>query len=60
MSVGSNPKFKRVGLGLKRGNQAGNFFIPSGETKDNCKEDKESEGRQDHHPPQESKCWRGF
>ena len=41
------------------GNQAGNFFVPSGETKDNCKEDKESEGRQDHRPRKKASTGEG-
>ena len=36
------------------GNQVGNFFIPSGETKDDQTEDKESERRQGHHPPKKA------
>ena len=57
MSVGSNPKFKWVGLDLKR---VIKFFVPSGETKNNTEEDKESEGWQHYWPLQETKCRRGF
>ena len=47
-------KEPKVQVGRSRpqaGNQVGNFFIPSGETKNNTKEDKESEGWQDYPPP---------
>ena len=41
------------------GNQAGNFFIPSGETKDNQTQDKESKGRQGHRPCKKASAGEG-
>ena len=47
-------KLPKVQVGRSRRpqavNKAGNFFVPSGETKNNSKEDKESEGKQNYRP----------
>ena len=59
MSVGSDPKFKWVGLNLKRVTKWVTFSFLVVRQKNNSKEGKESEGRQNYRPPEESQCRRG-
>ena len=56
MTVGSNPKFKWVGLGLKRVTFS---FLVARQKTTKQKIRRAKDGRVIT-PPQESKCWRGF
>ena len=60
MSVGSNPKFKRVGLGLKWVTKQVTFLFLLARQKTTVKKIRRAKDGRVITPPQESKCWRGF